>query len=207
MGIIQFSDSDDLIDIRFDNVFKAVFTGNTPASLGALSALVSALIDRRVTVMELNANEPPIDNLHDRQIRFDINCKTENGELINVEMSFNPVPFEMVRIEFYIGKLFTGQNIKGEGKSYNDLKPAYQIAILAKEHFFDDDTFLHTFEYYDPVHKVSFTGISRIITLELSKVDKIIDKPVNGMSSNEYWAVYFQYLTRPPALAGSQFIP
>jgi len=39
---IQFDDSDDLIDICYDNVFKAVFTKETPESRGALSRLVSA---------------------------------------------------------------------------------------------------------------------------------------------------------------------
>ena len=55
--------------------------------------------------------------------------------------------------------------------------------------------FLHTFEYYDPVHGVALNGRSRIITLELSKVDKFVEKPIDGMSSREYWAIYFQYLT------------
>jgi len=82
MGKIQFDENDDLVDIRYDNVFKAVFTRNTPASRGALSRLVSALIDREVSVTDIYANEPPVDNLHDRQIRFDINCRAENGELI-----------------------------------------------------------------------------------------------------------------------------
>jgi len=34
---MRFSETDDLIDIRYDNVFKAVFTKNTPESQGALS--------------------------------------------------------------------------------------------------------------------------------------------------------------------------
>jgi len=29
---MKFSETDDLIDIRYDNVFKAVFTKNTPES-------------------------------------------------------------------------------------------------------------------------------------------------------------------------------
>ena len=86
--MIYFDYSDDLIDIRYDPVFKAVFTRDTPTSQGALSKLVSALIGREVTILTLKANEPPIENFRDRQIRFDINCVTENGELINVEMSF-----------------------------------------------------------------------------------------------------------------------
>ena len=48
---IQFDDSDDLIDIRMDNVFKAVFTKNTPESQGALSELLSAVIGRPLSVI------------------------------------------------------------------------------------------------------------------------------------------------------------
>ncbi|MCL2319521.1 MAG: Rpn family recombination-promoting nuclease/putative transposase [Treponema sp.] len=195
MTHVYFEESDDLIDIRFDGVFKAVFTRNTPASQGALSRLISALIRRTVSITSININEPPIDSLRDRQIRFDINCRAENGELVNVEMSLNPAPFEPVRLEFHAGKLFTGQDIRGTDKTYNDLKEAYQIAILAKERFFQDDEFFHTFEYYDPVHGVPLNGRSRIITLELSKLDKIVEKPACEMSVQEYWAVYFRYLT------------
>jgi len=192
---MYFDDSDDPIDICLDNVFKAVFTRNTQASQGALSKLVSALIGREVSIIAISANEPPIDNLRDRQIRFDINCKAENGELVNVEMSLNPDPFEPVRLEFHAGKLFTGQDIRGSDKSYDDLKQAYQIAILAKDCFFSDEVVLHAFEYYDREHGVSLNGRSRIITLELSKLDKVIEKPTKDMSAHEHWGVFFRYLT------------
>ena len=195
MPKIHFEENDELLDIRYDNVFKAVFTRDNPSSKGALSRLISALIDREVLVSAITANEPPIDNIRDRQIRFDIRCKTENGELINVEMSLNPRPFEPVRLEYYTGKLFTGQDIRGTGKNYDDLKEAYQIAILARERFFQDEAFLHSFEYYDPVHVISLDGRSRIITLELSKLEEVVEKPVNEMDEKESWAVYFGYLT------------
>jgi predicted transposase/invertase (TIGR01784 family) len=191
---IFFTEDDDLIDIRYDNVFKAVFTKNIPESQGALGKLVSALIGRKVSIVAINANEPPIDNLRDRQIRFDINCRAENGELVNVEMSLNPDPFEPVRLEFHAGKLFIGQDIRGKDKNYDNLKQTYQIAILANERFFQDDITLHKFEYYDPVHEISLNGRSRIITLELSKLEKIVEKPIKDMDSPELWGVFFQYL-------------
>jgi predicted transposase/invertase (TIGR01784 family) len=109
-------------------------------------------------------------------------------------MSLNPKPFEPVRLEFHAGKLFAGQDIRGKDKSYNDLKQAYQITILANERFFGDDIPLHTFEYYDPAHGVSLNGRSRIITLELSKLDKVVEKPVKDMSTPELWGVFFGYV-------------
>jgi predicted transposase/invertase (TIGR01784 family) len=115
-------------------------------------------------------------------------------------MSLNPDPFEPIRLEFHIGKLFTGQDIRGKDeqgneKTYDDLKQAYQIAVLVKERFFNDEVFLHTFEYYDPEHKTPLNGRSRIITLELSKLDKVSTKPPVEMTAPELWAVFFRYLT------------
>jgi predicted transposase/invertase (TIGR01784 family) len=195
MSAIRFDESDDLLDICLDNVFKAVFARDTPESQEALSRLLSAVIRRELTVVAIAANEPPIDNLRDRQIRFDINCKGEGEELINVEMSLNPDVYEPVRLEFHAGKLFTGQDIRGMGKSYDDLREAYQIGILAKGRFFADEDFLHKFEYYDPVRGVSLGGRSRIITLELSKLDRVIEKPLGGMTKAEQWGIFFRYLT------------
>jgi hypothetical protein len=54
--------------------------------------------------------------------------------------------------------------------------------------------FFHAFEYYDPVCKVSLNGRTRIITLELSKADKIVEKSIDEMSLPERWAVFFEYL-------------
>jgi predicted transposase/invertase (TIGR01784 family) len=194
MTKIYFTENDDLLDIRYDNVFKAVFTKDIPESQKALGKLVSALIGRELSIVAITANEPPIDSISDRQIRFDIRCKAENDELVNVEMSLNPKPFEPVRLEFHAGKLFTGQDIRGKNKNYNDLKQAYQIAILANERFFRDKIPLHSFEYYDPLNKVSLNGRSRIITLELSKLAEVVKKPIKDMTSSELWGVYFQYL-------------
>jgi len=192
---IRFDESEDIIDICMDNVFKAVFTKKSQASQTALAKFVSAVIGRELAVLTVVANEPPIENLRDRQTRFDITCKDENDELVNVEMSLNPDSFEPIRLEFHASKLFVGQDIKGTDKTYNDLKRTYQIAILVKERFFPDDDFFHSFEYYDPVRRVSLNGRTRILTLELSKLEGVAGKPTGEMNARESWAVFFKYLT------------
>jgi len=194
-GPFPFRDGKRILDIRYDPVFKAVFTKDTSASRGALSALISALIKRTVSVETIAANEPPIDDLRQRYIRYDIVCKTEMGELVNVEMSFNPNACEPVRLEYHTARLFVGQDVHGKDKYYNDLKKCYQITILAKTKFFPDKNLTHTFLYYDPDACVSLDGNTRIITVELEKTKPIIDKPVEDMTNAELWAVFFQYLT------------
>jgi hypothetical protein len=99
IGPFSFADGAQILDIRYDPVFKAVFTRDTDKSRGALSDLISALIERAVVVELITANEPAPDDSRQRHLRFDVNCRTEKGELINVEMSFNPDPCEPVRLE------------------------------------------------------------------------------------------------------------
>ena len=191
----QFDEADDLFDLCKDIAFKAVFTKSTPASQAALSNLVSALIGHDVSITTINANEPPVDNIWERQIRFDIRCKAVTGELVNVEMSLTPNSFEPSRFEYYAGRLFTSQKIRGVKRAYDELKPAYQITIMANERFFDDEVILHKFEYYDPLHGVPLNGKSRIITLELPKLDRIIEKSTEAMNTTERWGSFLRYLT------------
>jgi predicted transposase/invertase (TIGR01784 family) len=196
-GTFPFEDEARILDIRYDPVFKAVFTKDTAKSRGALSDLISVFIGRTVAVETIVANEPPIGYLGQRYVRFDVACKTEKGDFVNVEMSFNPGADESVRLEYYTAKLFTGQDIHGKEKKYDDLKETYQITILAKHKFFPDKNLTHNFLYYDPDTCVSLGGKTRIITVELVKTKPIVDKSVEDMTNAELWAVFFQYLTDP----------
>jgi hypothetical protein len=183
--MIIITESDDPIDICRDNVFKAVFTKDSPQSRGALSKLLSAVIGRDLTVVSITSSEPPIDNLRDRQVRFDLTCKGDDGSLSNVEVSLNPDKCEPVRLEFYAGKLFTGQDIRGTDKTYDGLKDTYQIAILVNGRFFDGDDFLY-----------KLGGRTHVITLELSKQEYLMEKPIEKMSAAERWAFYIDTQSR-----------
>jgi len=110
-------------------------------------------------------------------------------------MAFNPKAHEPVRLEYHAARLFTGQDIHGQDKTYDDLKETYQIAILAKEKFFADENFAHNFLYYDPDNRVPLGGRTRIITVELEKTEPAAGKPVEEMTNAELWAVFFEYLT------------
>ncbi|MHC6202797.1 Rpn family recombination-promoting nuclease/putative transposase [Breznakiellaceae bacterium SP9] len=190
----------DTLYILYDAVFKAVFTKDTPASKGALRALLSAMIEQELDIIDILANEPPIDDIHDRAIRFDIRCSVrKTGEPINIEMTLYPDYYEAYRLEYLASKLLCSQYIKGSVGSFGDLKPSYQISFLANIPFltgvpmFADEHFLHNFQYYDSEHSVALGGQIRIITVELYKLDSISLKAVAEMSKRERWFVFFQY--------------
>jgi len=193
MDKIYFKYEDDIINPCWDNVFKAIFTKDTPKSRGALEFLLSAILGRILTVVLITANEPPVDSLNERQIRYDISCKFENDDLCNIEMTISPDSFEPVRLEYYSSKLFTNQDIRGKDKSYNDLKHSYQIALLVNDPIYKDDVFVHHFKHYDEENKVSLGGRSHIIVIELAKLEQIAKKPVAEMTALERWAVFFRY--------------
>ena len=199
------------LNIYYDNVFKAVFTRNTPGSRGALSKLISAMTGRELLVIEVTVNDLPIDDLRDRPIRFDINCRVvDSGELINVEMTLSPSIYEVLRAEYYVSELHSSQSIKNDrrGKdnakkrkrlSYRDLKPTYQISFIvnnpayAKKPLFNDAEFFHEFQYYDRERDITLGGRTRIIFVELSKLDAALKKDALQMTAKEHWAVYFKH--------------
>ena len=193
MDKIFFKYEDDIINPCWDNVFKATFTRDTPESRGALEYLLSAIIGRALSVVLITANEPPVDSVNERQIRYDINCKFNDDELCNIEMTLNPDKYEPVRLEYYGSKLFIGQDIRGKDKSYKDLKRSYQIALLVNEPTYDDGAFVHNFKYYDEENSISMGGRSHIIVIELAKLEQIAKKPVAEMTVLERWAVFFRF--------------
>ena len=140
-------------------------------------------------------NEPAPEDIRDRQIRFDIHCRAQNGQLINVEMTLYPDKFEPLRIEYFACKLFTSQDIRGTDRTYSDLKPTYHISILAKKNLGDDQSFYHHFQYYDKAAQVALGGRSNIITIELAKADAVAEKAVDDMSAIERWAMFLKYCT------------
>jgi predicted transposase/invertase (TIGR01784 family) len=183
----------DFIDICQDAVFKAVFTKPSPQSETALSSLLSAFVEQKVSVLNIQANEIPLDNIRQRQIRFDISVKFNSGELADVEITLNPKPGENLRMEYYSARLFGGQDIKGAGRSFKDLKATWQISFLAGRTVFKDRAWFHRFKYYDQERGISLDGRTAIIGVELSKLGEVVKKPVGEMSLKERWAVYLGY--------------
>jgi len=71
------------------------------------------------------------------------------------------------------------------------------VAIFGNDRFFGDGKFFHSFECFDPERCVSLGGNTRIVALELSKLDSVAGKPIAEMGNREMWAMFFKYLTYP----------
>jgi hypothetical protein len=150
-----------------DPVFKAVFTGRSPESQGALKGLLSAFIGRKIKSASVTINEPPASDLRQRSIRYDINVRFDDGELANVEMMFHPAWTEPLHMEYFLARLHAGQGIKGNGRTYKHLNRAWQLSIAGGGKLFKDKEYFHRFFYYDPERQISLGGLTSVLTLEL----------------------------------------
>ena len=187
----------EILNPCIDPVFKSIFTKDTPESKQALRGLVSAVLQKDLTVVSVTANEPPVNNAAGKQIRYDINCVLDNGEKANVEMTLWPKAHEVYKMEYYLARLHTSQEIQGVKSGYKKLKQSYQISLFSKANVFSDEHFFHHFFYHDPVRNVNLGGRTAIYTVELGKLLEILKKAVHEMTRLERWAVFFAYFNDP----------
>jgi predicted transposase/invertase (TIGR01784 family) len=187
-----------LLDPREDPVFKAIFTKDTPASRGALRSLVFAYLGRELDILTIIANEPPVHTSADRQIRYDIACVFNNGEKADVEMTLFPGKFEAPRMEYYLARPHCSQELKGD-PDYAGVKRSYQISFLG-ENLFKDTGMRHRFEYYDRENDIRLDGRTKLVVIELRKVNRLSEEPLERLSGEERWALFFQSASDPGKL-------
>jgi hypothetical protein len=178
-------------------VFKAVFTRDTEEANKALMSLIEAYTGGTVATLTVKQNEPAVNDIGERQVRFDISVKYNDGKLANVEMNMNAQNFDLWRGEFYLDELHTSQNIKGVDKDYSDLKDTWQISFMNNRVFFKDAAIVHKFEYYDKENKVSLGGKTHMVTVELDKTLSLDRKEPEKINEGEKWAYTFKYCAEP----------
>ncbi|MDR2073913.1 MAG: Rpn family recombination-promoting nuclease/putative transposase, partial [Oscillospiraceae bacterium] len=182
---------EDLLDPKDDAVFKFLFTSENEYSRGALKSLISELTGHEVKELRISMNEPPVEFVGDKQIRFDVNCLFNDGQRANVEMCMYPNENEAGRSELFAARLFLTQETKG--KKYNEIADAYQISIIDKKELTNDDSVLHVYEFYDSENKVSLGGKIHIIHIELKKYDRL-EKTTKNMDGKERWGAYLKWI-------------
>jgi predicted transposase/invertase (TIGR01784 family) len=146
-----------------------------------------------VTALTIKENEPAMESATDRQVRFDVSVKFNDGRLAEVEMTMSPKRFEPVRAEYYAARLLTSQEIRGAEHDYTDLKDVYQISFLDNRVFFDDELVVHTFEFRSNETSALLGGKTRVIMVELEKFEKSRRVDIDGLTRGELWAYFIKY--------------
>jgi hypothetical protein len=97
-------------------------------------------------------------------------------------MTLWPKRAEPLRIEYFLSQLFASQDIRGG--EFPRLKRSYQVSILG-DNLYKDSHAVHRFEYYDQERGMSLGGRAAVITLELRKLEELVEKPLEETSGQE----------------------
>jgi predicted transposase/invertase (TIGR01784 family) len=183
-----------ILPFKDDYIFKSVLTNHDSGIIR--NSMISAFTGLKIVSSEIAENEPAAENaMLEKPVRFDVNCITDDGTKVQIEMQAHRMPRDnsanehknlRVRSLYYMGKLFSGQR----EEIYSDMNKAIQIMICDFP-VFEDDRFIHKFYYKDT--EIILSDYCSIIYVELPKIKKSLSKPVDEMTDDERWAVFIEF--------------
>jgi len=184
----------DLFDPRYDYVAKRILTAENPESKQALIDLINSSLKlvSGETIIDLTVinSELPVDSKNYKKSRFDIRARFQNGEQGIIEVEWGKKDNFKKRSQLIISKAYSEQDISN--KTYNDLKRCYLICIVDHTLFEGDEEYFRDGMFRD-ANGNPITDDQIIIFLELSKIGKLLDKPVAELTDIECWLLFFKY--------------
>ena len=192
----------DILPPSDDRVFKLILT--RPEAKSALIDLISAILGRNVVDVEVRNNEVPPENADEKAERLDINCKIDDGSQVDLEMQASRIQELSDKLHrnlkgktvYYLCDLHSSQPSKGV-RRYDKLARTYQITFCSYTVFPDRADFVNSFSLRHDKDNELLSDAIHIVFVELSKLQKIIEKPAKDMTDLEKWAVFFRYASDP----------
>lgn len=185
-----------------DRVFKLLLT--SPDSKPVLIDLISAIIGQKVSNVEVRNNEVPPEDTGEKAERLDVNCVTDDGSQVDLEMQASRI--EEVsdgnhqnlkgKSIYYLCDLHSSQSAKGK-RRYDKLARTYQVTFCSYTVFPERVDYLNTYKLCNVQDGELLSDAIQIVYVELSKLKEIIKKSVSDMTDMEKWAVFFQYASEP----------
>ncbi|MCL1918848.1 MAG: Rpn family recombination-promoting nuclease/putative transposase [Peptococcaceae bacterium] len=184
-----------------DRVFKRLLV--SPEAKPALMDLISAVIKLPVIDVAIRNNELPLGDVEEKAERLDLNCVTDSGIQIDIEMQASHIKEVLGgnhknlkgKSIYYLCDLHSSQSSKG--KSYDELARTYQITFCAYTVFFKREEFVNSYSMRHDIDNELLSDALHVVFVELSKLSEIVKKPVDQMTDLEKWAIFFRYADLP----------
>ncbi|WP_264879250.1 Rpn family recombination-promoting nuclease/putative transposase [Sporosarcina sp. NCCP-2378] len=156
-----------------DYAFKQLFGSeqNKEITVVFLNAILQRSGRHAIKEIAFASQEVGGEYQDDKQSRLDILVKTQEEELINVEIQLTN-QYDMVkRTLFYWSRIYNSSLQKGMG--YNTLLPAITINICNFDVFNQTDSFHNTFHLYEKDEKFRMDDVLEIHFIEMTKFIKL----------------------------------
>jgi predicted transposase/invertase (TIGR01784 family) len=182
-----------------DRVFKLILTSPEEGKQ-VLMDLISSIISRPVLDVFVRNNELPVIDTEEKVEKFDVNCRLDDGTQINFEMQASRIEEDLNSGHknlkdkgiYYMCDLHSSQSSKGL-RRYDKLPQTYQVTFCSYTVFPRLPDYVNRFSMrHDKTNELLSEAIHTVY-VELSKLKKILKKPVGEMSDLEKWAIFFRY--------------
>jgi len=192
----------DILPPSDDRVFKLILT--SPEAKPVLMDLISAILQRPVVNVVVRNNEIPPSDTEEKAERFDVNCQTDDGSQIDIEMQASRIQEETDgsyqnlkgKSIYYLCDLHSSQPSKGIER-YDSLARTYQVTFCSYTVFPHRGEYLNSFSMRHDRDNELLSDAVHIVYVELSKLQEIMKKSVNDMTDLEKWAIFFRYASEP----------
>jgi predicted transposase/invertase (TIGR01784 family) len=148
-------------------------------------------------------NELPAGDSHKKAERLDVNCRINDGSQVDMEMQASNIEEELGgghknlkgKSIYYLCDLHASQ--PSIGIRYDRLVRTYQVTFCSYTIFPKRKEYMNTFSLRHDEDNELLSDAVCVAYVELSKLNEILKKPVNGMTELEKWAVFFKYADIP----------
>ena len=189
----------DILSPTDDHIFKTTVTH--PDAKIALMDIISGAIEKNVVDVIIRNNELPVLNDNEKNLRMDVNCTIDDGSQINIEMygshvseSDNQHTNLINKTLYYVTSLHSSQ--KSKGLKYRDLTKTYQIAFCNYTVYPHKDRYITRGSFRED-DGTQISDQVNIIIVELSKLEKLLNIPVQELTSLDAWSLFFRYAAEP----------
>ena len=207
--IVKPGEKSPFANLLVDLAFKKAFDPDKPTSRNNLINLLNDLLAPQL--------KRPIKNVWTRNVAknlsgskvsrtaiFDLHCRDDMENLIEIEVQIREMDNFMKRLAFYASEMVANQAEPGTEWNF-DVQPTYVIA-LTRFPVLDDDRAVHRAAVMDLETGEQVMDSYNYTIIELSKVPFLIEKTSSDLSK---WLFFFRYLNRlkelPEELDESKF--
>ena len=192
----------DILPATDDRIFKTIMT--SPEAKPFLTKLIAGVIGRKVVDVTVHNNELPVSDTQEKAERFDVNCKTDDGSQINIEMQASRMEEDRggehknlkARIIYFLSDLHSSQPAKGQER-YDRLARTYQITFCSYTAFPKRKEYLNSYSMRHDIDNELLHDAIQTVIVELSKLEEIVKKPVETMTDLEKFSVFLEYADNP----------
>ena len=183
-------------NLLVDLAFKKAFDPDKPASRQNLINLLNDLLEPQLKwpikhVWTSNVAKNLSGSKASSTAIFDLHCKDDAGDLIEIEVQIREVDNFMKRLAFYASEMVANQAEPGDDWNFN-VQPTYVIA-LTRFPVFPDERAVHRGTVIDLESGEQLVDTYNFTAIELSKVPFFIEKTSSDLSK---WLFFFRYLNR-----------